>query len=198
MNHWYISDTHFGHENIWKTFKRADGITPVRPFISTLEVDETLITNWNAVVKPEDHISHLGDITMRRGGVTQQGWLIKLIARLNGHKRLYLGNHDHFPVECYLKAGFEKIYATWRTEDGLLFSHYPIHPQSLGNVKANIHGHIHDKPNYPPHVWKRDNGEVMVQPYVNISCEQTGYAPIHLDEVLQRIRVAKETYVHLQ
>jgi calcineurin-like phosphoesterase family protein len=91
------------------------------------------------------------------------------------------------------------VYATWRSEENILFSHIPIHPRSLGSVVANVHGHIHQNPDYPPVVipeWRKENGKIIparVIPYVNVSVEVIEYRPMHLDTLLQRIkRVTKE------
>lgn len=184
MERYFISDTHFGHTNIIKYC--------CRPFSSAPEMDEFMIARWNETVKPQDHISHIGDVTMARGGRVQQNDFIRLIGRLNGHKRLYLGNHDHFPIQTYLDAGFEKVYATWRDEQGLLFSHIPIHPTALGSVKGNIHGHTHANKSPTPAVFVDRNGKTWVKPYINICVEQTGYRPLQYDEVMERVRVAVE------
>ena len=50
----FIADTHFRHRNIIK----HDG----RPYSSVDEMNEALITNWNAKVKPNDSVYHLGDV----------------------------------------------------------------------------------------------------------------------------------------
>lgn len=180
MDRWYISDTHFHHYNI---IKYCD-----RPFADVKEMDEALVQRWNEIVKPEDHISHLGDVTMERGGRVAKDRLVTLIKSLNGHKRLYLGNHDHFPIETYLEAGFEKVYATWRSQENIIFSHIPIHPDSLGSAIANVHGHTHDAPEYPAIVRTDKEGKSVVKPYVNICVEKTLYRPIHIDEIMQRIK----------
>ena len=54
MDIWFTSDSHFGHRNII-TYSS-------RPFSSVEEMDETLIQNWNSVVKPNDLIFNLGDV----------------------------------------------------------------------------------------------------------------------------------------
>lgn len=180
-NRYYISDTHFHHANII-TYAN-------RPFRSVAEMHECLLDLWNEVVKPNDHISHLGDVSILRGGKNNQDVFIQLIKKLNGHKRLYLGNHDHFPMQVYLDAGFEKVYATWRTGENIVFSHIPLHPQSLGSAIANVHGHIHDNPDHEPALV----GD-KVKPYVNICVEKIGYKPIHIDEILAIINNKVRAY----
>ena len=61
VNRFVISDTHFGHTNSWEKFKLSDG-SPLRPFSSTEEMDETMIERWNAKVKQQDTVYHLGDV----------------------------------------------------------------------------------------------------------------------------------------
>lgn len=183
MNRWYSSDLHLGHLNIIKYSNR--------PFSSTVEMDEFIIARHNELIKPEDHWTCLGDLTMSRGGKVQQDAFIRLIKRLNGHKRLFLGNHDHFPIKTYLEAGFEKIYATWRDEQGLLFSHIPIHPSCIGSARANIHGHIHTNASPPPATFTDKDGKIWIKPYINLCVEKTGYMPVHYDELNKLVEEAK-------
>lgn len=172
---WLTSDSHFFHENMYK-FVRADGVTRVRDrFASAAEGDEYMIDAWNAVVSPEDHVWHLGDVTLDRS--SGDIWkLEKVIKSLNGHKRLILGNHDHYDVRVYRDVGFEKVKGSHRHE-GLVYSHIPLHPMSIASPKvlANVHGHIHALPAFP--------GK-----YINVCVEMTNYQPIHLDEVVAMAR----------
>lgn len=186
---WYVSDHHLAHYNILQYAER--------PFKNLEEMHDALVQYHNERVKPQDHVSFLGDLTLKRGGRLDKEWIATEIRRYNGHKRLYLGNHDHFPVKFYVDAcGFEKVYATWKSEEGFISSHFPLHPRSLGSSTANVHGHIHQNKGFEPVVfeeWKRDNGKVVpakVVPYINVSVEAINYRPIHLDEILEIIRKA--------
>ena len=137
MELWFTSDTHFGHARIIEYAKR--------PFDSAHEMDEALIKGWNERVKPSDHIYHLGDVAMIRPRAIYH----HILSRLNGHFRLVRGNHDIYHTKEYMEVGFEEIYAI-RVIDRLMFTHIPVHPRSMGRFQANIHGHIHDNPNYDP------------------------------------------------
>lgn len=165
MNIWLISDTHFGHANIL-TFKTEDG-SPLRSFSSVEEMDEHMVERWNSVVKPADHVYHLGDVAMNPK-------CIPIVSRLNGHKRLVLGNHDHHVMKLYTPY-FEKIFATRRL-DNLLLSHYPVHPASIsGKLIANVHGHVH-----------KNEYDYGVK-YFNVCVEMLDYTPIAFEDLKKRI-----------
>lgn len=165
-----ISDWHLGHAGIL-SFKNADS-SPVRSFGSVQEMDEFMIERNNSVVRPSDHLYVLGDIAMRREHLEK-------VERFNGHKRLVRGNHDIFRTKDYLKY-FDEIYAS-RVLDGLIFTHIPIHPESMGRFTANVHGHVHGQPQgkYGPK-------------YYNVSVEQTDYCPVSLEDLKVRIRKFQE------
>jgi len=162
-NIFVIADTHFGHRNIL-TFKDREGNLIRGSHFKTIEEhDEALVANWNATVQPMDHVYHLGDVVINKRS-------LDIIHRLAGHKRLVLGNHDIFPVETYLAAGFEKVYGVRVfPAHGLIFSHIPLHPNSLVERGwKNIHGHMHNN--------KLDD-EVH---YQCVSVEHTEYKPLLL------------------
>ncbi len=184
---WLTSDWHLKHENIIKFCNR--------PFKNAKEMDEAVLTWHNELVKPSDHVYNLGDVTLERGSRGKWEPVKKYIQQFHGHKRLLLGNHDHFHHEFYGEV-FEKIFGTWRGIENLLFSHIPIHPNSMGSARANIHGHIHDHASpepvtYIPYstIWNKDTPRTRArfQPYVNVCLEWTDYRPITLDEVNARV-----------
>lgn len=168
---WYSSDPHFEHANIIRYASR--------PFADVEEMREALIERHNAVVRPQDHWYCLGDFTMERGNTP--GYALSLLKRLNGHKRLILGNHDHYHARLYLEAGFEKVMAMQMVE-GIRLTHIPIHPGSMGNAIANAHGHIHQQPAPAPVIFDKD-GVRLVKPYINLSVEAIHYTPVSLDQL---------------
>lgn len=171
----FVSDTHFGHANILK-FTLPDG-SPVRPFASVEEMDEHMVDRWNSVVRPQDKVYHLGDVAMRREH-------IQIVGRCHGHKRLVRGNHDDHDIKHYLPF-FKEIHAT-RVLDGMIFSHIPIHSESLGRFTANVHGHVHN--NVPAlHFGPR---------YFNVSVEVIDYTPIALEDLKQRIAAQQMCVEH--
>lgn len=161
-NIFFISDTHFGHGNILNFKDKSD--KPVRPFASVEEMDETLIENWNRVVRPQDKIYHLGDVAIPRRG-------LECLARCNGDKVLIRGNHDIFRLKDYVKY-FRDIRG-YLVLENYLASHIPVHPDSKSRFKKNIHGHLHTN--------KLDDNF-----YINVSVEQINFTPISFEEIKKR------------
>ena len=159
-NTFFIGDTHFGHENIIV----FEAIKPYRPFTSIQEHDEELVKRWNSVVRKGDIVWHLGDFCFGRENLA-------IAARLNGEKRLVLGNHDHCPTEDYLLY-FNKLYGCVKWE-GKLLTHIPVVISQLDrrfNVHAHLHTHLLDD-----------------RRYINVSVEQINLTPISLEEINARI-----------
>lgn len=184
---WFISDTHFAHENILRFRDEADA--PIRPgFANVEDMDETMIAAWNGLVKAEDVVYHLGDVAFG----DRVKVLDRIMPRLKGRKRLILGNHDTADVTVY-RRHFQKV-MSWRHfgEDicgkGLSFvaCHYPLHPSSFWrpspgdgdpSARACVHGHIHQK-------------TIPDSLYINVCVERTGYQPCPLEGILDTIRNA--------
>lgn len=170
-NIFVISDTHWNHKNILK-FLGKDG-KPFRKFENVDHMNETMIENWNRLVTPQDKIYHLGDVYF---GSQQEAESI--LSRLNGKKRLIVGNHDCIygkgnPLHKY----FQKIYM-WRLfkEFNMVLTHVPLHKDSFRKVEYNVHGHIHEKTPYE-------------QNYINVCVERTKYTPVPIEEVIKRYRL---------
>lgn len=170
---YFTSDTHYGHEKCWSTFKRSDG-SPLRDFSSTDEMDRTLIDNWNTTVTKNDTVKHLGDVVINRR-------YMYICHELQGKKDLIRGNHDIFKTREYLDVGFREIYGVWvDPKERIICSHIPIHPDSIKDGWLNIHGHLH-------------YGRVLDtygrpdKRYFCVSVEMTDYKPVSLEWIRERI-----------
>ena len=185
-NRFLISDTHFGHTNTWEKFTLTDG-SPLRPFTSTEEMDETMVDNWNRVVRPQDTVYHLGDVVIARRH-------LETVKRLNGRKILIRGNHDIFKDKDYYEAGFEQIHGVRVFVDQFILSHIPLHPDCVGErFKRNVHGHLHGNritrdiicradPRTIEHEFYTVRTEVDPR-YLCVCVEQTNFTPISFDDV---------------
>ena len=183
---WVISDTHFGHSNILK-FRDSNTNRLIRGdiFSNVNEMNDYMIEKWNSVVKPGDKVYHLGDVFFG----SKEDFSI-LWPKLNGSKRLVVGNHDDIKYLCY--GGYFSKVSMWRlfSEFGLLLTHVPVHSSNLkvyvdevyaeeGDVESvqkqflNVHGHIHQNPS-------------PEGPYKNVSVEAIHYTPVNIEEI--RIR----------
>ena len=154
----FTSDHHFSHANIIRYCNR--------PFASTEEMNQELISRWNQTVSPDDTVYYLGDFSL---SVDVVGSITQL---LNGRKFLIMGNHDLcHPVhkkrallagELYLRAGFESIELESRIEiagQSVLLHHLPYLTPSapdkysgkydkfrpIDNGQWLLCGHIHEK-----------------------------------------------------
>ena len=189
-NFWVISDTHFSHTNSWEKFKLADG-SPLRPFTSTEEMDETMVERWNAVVKPNDHVYHLGDVAISKRG-------LEFVRRLNGHKRLIRGNHDIHSDKLYREVGFEQIHGVRVFVDKFILSHIPLHPDCVtGRFRVNVHGHLHSNRVMRTHEVVHGYGDAPadreqiteIDPrYISACVELNDYTPQHFDEMEAKIQ----------
>lgn len=170
---WFISDTHFFHANILKFID--DQGHKIRPFGSLEEMHEHQIEKWNSVVKDNDYVYHLGDVTFQyHGGFNQ------LMSRLKGRKRLIIGNHDKIWNPA-LQRHFEKA-ELWKGfsikggdgRGGFTASHFKLPLNGLRDGAFNVHGHTHQNCDEDRH-------------YINVSCEVVNHVPVHVDEIVEWI-----------
>ena len=132
----YIADMHFDHADIIPYDNR--------PFDDVEEMNQKMISNWNAVVGHEDLTWILGDFC---AGSTRR-WA-EILEQLNGRKALILGNHDsREAAEAVRGLGlFEDIAEYREIMDGdrhVVLCHYPVmafHDHYFGWL--HLYGHVH-------------------------------------------------------
>lgn len=176
-----VSDTHFGHAGVCR-FLRDDG-TKLRPWDSPEEMDEAMVKMWNETVKPNDKVYHLGDVVINRKA-------LHTLSRLNGDKVLIKGNHDIFKLEDY--TTYFRDVRGYHVMNGMILSHIPVHSDSKGRFKANIHGHLHSNRVKKARGVDAKTGEILysdkIDPWYHCVCvEQTDFRPILFEDVLKRI-----------
>lgn len=129
-----ISDLHIGHYNIIEYCNR--------PFVDVEEMNETIIENYNKVIKPDDVVYFLGDIHFYK----DTDKFKTIFKRLKGQKHLIFGNHDKryrkslselfLSSQDYLEVKLDKQL--------VVMSHYPFLTWNKGHHGSwMLHGHSH-------------------------------------------------------
>lgn len=134
MKKFYISDWHYGHENIM--------VFDNRPFKTLEEMNAALVERWNSVVTSSDIVYVLGDMFWCKSSEA-----IPILDRLNGQKFLIRGNHDRCNDGRFLKK-FAKVTEYLEVEDDgrkVVLCHYPI-PCFKNHFYGwyHLYGHVHN------------------------------------------------------
>ena len=103
-NIFLTGDTHWSHRHIIQYSNR--------PFATIKEMDEQLITNWNAIIKPGDLVYHIGDIFLCRPEKAE-----KIMDQLNGCVYLISGNHEKTAWAIKNRFGWIKDYYRLKVPD---------------------------------------------------------------------------------
>lgn len=160
---YFCSDHHFGHAAV---IGMCD-----RPFETVEEMDQAMIEQWNAIVRPRDVVWHLGDFAYR----CDPERLRKIWHRLHGQKHLIRGNHDRqatlqLPWVSQQDAGHITV-------DGqrIHLSHY-AHRVWPGQYRGAIHlfGHSHGR--------LPGNSTTM-----DVGVDAVGYLPLTLEHIREKL-----------
>lgn len=160
----YISDPHFHHENmaIRRGFENAE------------QMNNHIIQEWNKVVGKRDITWILGDITMEKANYS-------ILDKLNGIKKVVLGNHDKPQHVTQLLKHVNQVCSCFK-KGGIIFTHIPIHESELNRFRYNIHGHTHENnilDSNHDKAWKEKDKR-----YINVCMEVLNYQPKTIEELL--------------
>lgn len=131
----FTADTHFWHS----------GIIPLcRPWATSVEhMNAQLIENWNTIVRSDDTVYHLGDLSFAGTERT-----VSVVGQLNGRIKLIPGNHDEGKIAALSKIGLidiapELLY--WKHEGiRAVLCHYPLLSwRNMAHGSWMLHGHSH-------------------------------------------------------
>lgn len=152
MTEYITSDTHFNH----RSFVGDDSLVSTRKHFKDInDMNQTIINEINSVVKNNDTLYHLGDISL--GGKPAD--VLELLRVINGQLIIVKGNHDNSKLLKYLEKNNYKLpndrdkfiihqVGTIIKRNGKAYylTHYPM---NIGEGRENlrtIHGHIHEHP----------------------------------------------------
>ena len=164
MRTYFTADTHFGHQRIIEYCKR--------PYSSVEAMDQALIAKWNAVVRPEDDVWHLGDFAF--GGKEAA---LHVLGRLNGKIHLVWGNHDPEEVRTLPNWASSQPFAEIVVHSRkLVLCHYALRVWN-GSHKGekgawHLYGHSHGTLSDMP--WSCD---------VGVDVAEWGGSPIGITEI---------------
>ena len=184
----FISDTHFGHENILET---------CRPQFSSIdEMDDTIIQNINKKMKKTDTLYIVGDFSFH-----SKRSPVEYLEAIKPKKVLILGNHDRDWIKhldpVQLERYFVGVYQQYSLKKYGLEVHFNHFPQLAWNrshyfaQSFSICGHIHD--NRDSTVAARLFPQVPCQ--FNAGVDVNGFEPVTFEElVANNIRFYGLTY----
>lgn len=138
MATWITSDLHFSHANIQKFCPATRG-----HYEDVVDMNERMISEWNARVAPDDTVYILGDVAFCSADKAAE-----MVNRLNGVKHLIVGNHDEknlkqsqfracfASVQHYLRLVYEKRV--------VVMSHFPfLEWDQMHRGSLHFFGHVH-------------------------------------------------------
>jgi calcineurin-like phosphoesterase family protein len=171
---YFTSDTHFLDFRQVAVFGEPVHLF-LRPFKSLEEQDELLIERWNALVKPEDTVWHLGDFTTQEAGLAFRH-------RLNGTIHLLRGNkEDSFSDELllnYFDSVQTQAFYTLKTGEEINLVHYPVLAIA---EKFNLVGHIHK-------AW------TIQANMLNLGVDVWNWQPVSENEIIHIINAIRNSY----
>ena len=175
----YISDLHFGHNNILKYDNR--------PFKDVDEMDHVMIELWNGRVQSDDTVYIIGDVCHKSGH--SSAWYLR---QLKGHKYLIIGNHDDpvlkNPEAMDMLDGIESMMEIHDGDKHVCLCHYPIIEwNSYYHGSWHIYGHIHNR--------RDETYEIMEKKKraLNAGCMINNYMPVSFNELVRNNEIFKNS-----
>ena len=165
---YYTSDLHLFHYNIIRLCNRKYGTIE--------EMNNDIITKWNAKVKPDDEVYILGDMFYKFDDIQQ---VKDMLNALNGKKHLIKGNHDKFLKQLRWQDYFESLDLYKEIDDNgrmVCMFHYPIEEWN-GYYRNSymLYGHVHE-----------NMDDIKRHPRkFNVGVDVNGFEPKTLDELIK-------------
>lgn len=180
QNIYFVSDTHFNHENIIKYCKR--------PFKNVEENDTELIRRWNEKVPKDGIVFHLGDVAFGDPDKVD-----KILEQLNGTIYLVIGNHDWRRIVNDHKWRFELMTQQINMKIGkrhVILNHYPMLCFSGAwrgkDATYQLFGHVHTSP-YTDEGLDQQRLKMLFTSQYDVGVDNNNFTPVSWKEVDQII-----------
>ena len=174
------SDLHLNHTNILKYE------TESRPFDSLEEMNQTIVNNWNSVVKNSDIVYVLGDFILGNPECVPD-----FLSQLNGTIILIRGNHDSASkIRLYQEYGIRVENIEYIQYKGLYFIllHFPLVNNEFFELLTQnnsecvlLYGHLHGLA--PKGYYKNT---------YHVGMDTNNLTPISLEQIWLKIKENKE------
>ncbi|MBR6908030.1 metallophosphoesterase family protein [bacterium] len=179
-NIYFVSDSHFSHENIIKYCKR--------PFASIEEHDEELIRRWNEKVPKNGIVFHLGDVAFGNPEKVDN-----ILRQLNGIIYLVIGNHDWRSIVKNHSWRFFDMSQQVNMKIGkrhIILNHYPMLAFSGAwrgvDATYQLFGHVHTSP-YTDEGLDQARMKMLFTSQYDVGVDNNNFTPVSWKEVDQII-----------
>ena len=193
-NVFFTSDFHLFHDNVIKFDNR--------PFTNVLDMHIAIVEGWNSVVKPEDIVIYLGDLSFAKA--KDKPLVEVLVSQLNGTIHFVMGNHDKWEeinkmkrfasVQDYLEVRITHfatvgVGSQALTKEELAFScmHYPMYTWNKSHRGSyHVHGHEHGNLHHGMTAEYYKNRRA-----IDAGCMLNDYRPISYLDVIDKLKDIK-------
>lgn len=152
---WFTADYHFGHANIIKYCNR--------PFSSVEEMNNTIITNHNSLVRPEDTVYFLGDFHLYLPSA------MYYLSLLNGTYVFIRGNHDR--TSKFVRKNSVKRLILEYNNNVILLIHNSLTIDETDKFDYCFTAHSHEK-------WRRKGN------FINVGVDCHNFRPITFEQAV--------------
>jgi calcineurin-like phosphoesterase family protein len=179
----FTADTHFCHSNIIGSCER--------PFTDVLEMNKTMIDNWNSLLTNRDEIYILGDFMYKGKGKDTN----EILSKLKGRKYLIKGNHEKYLDDPeFMPEAFEWIenyYVLKHEGVKIVLFHYPMLSRD-GSYHGSVHlyGHVHNSGIKHPEYGEKLR--LLGPQAVNVGVDVNDFYPVSIKTIFEKVEMSKE------